>query len=147
MSVARVLHSCWRRRSQSLIGCVLALMALASSVRAGEMMMPCDSSELAAAARSLAVGEACVVRLHANPSTGYGWELLPIEPAIVERVGVVEFESAASAGSRLVGVGGEQVFRLLARHAGVVTLRWVYRRIWETDVPPADTYQLHLTVR
>ncbi|MEX8519655.1 MAG: protease inhibitor I42 family protein [Leptothrix sp. (in: b-proteobacteria)] len=98
------------------------------------------------AAQPMAVGEDCVIRLPSNPSTGYRWELLPVDPPIVQLQGAVEFEPhTASAG--LVGMGGEEVFRLRAQSPGEVTLRWVYRRAWEASEPPADTRSLRVIVR
>jgi predicted secreted protein len=46
----------------------------------------------------------------------------------------------------MVGVGGEQELRFMARAEGFATLRLVYVRPWEKDVPPADVAVFAITV-
>lgn len=95
----------------------------------------------------LAIGQECVVRLPANPSTGYEWVLGPVDPPVVQLVGAGEYVAAAAVPQR-VGQGGQMVFRLRAVAAGDVTLRWDYRRTWEPpQTPPVEVHTLGLQVR
>jgi len=97
----------------------------------------------------LTIDQECVVRLPANPSTGYQWVLQPVDPPVVQLVGAAEYVAVAvpSVPPR-VGQGGEVVFRLRAVATGDVTLRWDYRRSWEPlETPPVEVHTLTLQVR
>lgn len=92
-------------------------------------------------------GQECTLQLRSNPTTGYGWVLLPAEPERVRLLGS-EFVRDASAadGPPRVGVGGVERFRLEARQAGEATLHWVYRRPWQSD-EVAQRFDLRISVR
>ncbi|MEX8501338.1 protease inhibitor I42 family protein [Leptothrix ochracea] len=94
----------------------------------------------------LNVGATWAVALPANPTTGYRWELLPIDPPLVHQVGDAVFEPTSSEPHR-VGAGGMERFFLQADAPGHVTLQWVYRRSWEHHTEPAETWQVVLRVR
>jgi inhibitor of cysteine peptidase len=90
----------------------------------------------------LNVGEAFTVTLEGNPTTGYNWELVATEGAVVEQVGEPEFDSD----SNLVGAGGSITLNFKATNPGRQTLELVYRRSWEEDVAPLDTFAVNLVV-
>jgi inhibitor of cysteine peptidase len=98
------------------------------------------------ARHQLVVGETWVVRLPSNPSTGYHWTLLPIDPPIVQQLGPAQFQPPAPQVPRRVGAGGEELFHLQANLPGEVTLHWVYRRPWETQGEPADRRSMWVRV-
>lgn len=98
------------------------------------------------AAYVAAPGERFDIRLEANPSTGYQWEIgTPLDDKIVRLVGS-DFQrgptaspsaSAADGAAPLVGQGGIETWRFEAVAHGRTTIELIYRRPWEKDVAPA----------
>ena len=85
-------------------------------------------------------GQALVISLEGNPSTGYGWEVGEESPGILLRMGEWEFEPE----SDLDGAPGIMTLRFLAVAPGQNDLRLVYRRPWEDGVAPAKSYSLQV---
>jgi inhibitor of cysteine peptidase len=94
----------------------------------------------------LKIGETLMVSLDSNITTGYSWEIAESDESILKLKGEPEYVEPKS-DPQLVGAGGTQVFRFEALKAGQATLTLVYRRPWEKDVAPADTYSLTVTVK
>ena len=90
----------------------------------------------------LDVGGELTIALQANPSTGYGWTVTSIDPAVVTQTG----EPELSAESNLIGAGATVTFRFTAAGAGVSELRLDYQRPWE-GVEPLGTYFVTINVR
>jgi inhibitor of cysteine peptidase len=88
-------------------------------------------------------GQTLTVKLEANPSTGYTWEMVEPEGAILRQVGEPEF----SADSELIGAPGTLTLRFEAVEAGQMDLRLVYHRPWETGVEPLETFTVEVTVQ
>lgn len=86
------------------------------------------------------------VRLAANPTTGYAWQVLDDAGAVLEPVGDMAFEQERSAIGR-PGAGGTDVWRFRAAHGGLDTLRMEYRRHAEQGTPPAQTFVCRVRVR
>lgn len=84
-----------------------------------------------------------VVRLPANPSTGYSWTYT-VSGDDVLRLDTVSGESPAPNG--MVGVPGEQVWSFRAQGSGRAVLTYVYARSWEKNAPPAKTFTLKVEV-
>jgi inhibitor of cysteine peptidase len=80
-----------------------------------------------------------VVRLEANPSTGYLWEVAGMDNTILREVGQVEFEPE-SAG---LGAPATLVRRFEAVGPGQSNLALVYRRPWE-KAEPARTFSVQV---
>lgn len=91
----------------------------------------------------LEAGQKLQISLAGNPTTGFNWELLEYDQAVLEKVGDMEYK----ADSRLIGSGGVMTFRFKALASGSTTIQLIYHRGWETDVPPANTYELGITVK
>jgi predicted secreted protein len=49
--------------------------------------------------------------------------------------------------SQAIGAAGTQVFRFGASSAGMATLKIIYHRSWEYNVPPAKTFSVRVNVR
>ena len=94
---------------------------------------------------SLAVGQTLEVRLDSNPTTGYSWQVLDLAGGVLAQEGDAEYKSSSS--QPMPGQGGMEIFRFKAILPGEVTLKLVYRRPWETDVEPADTFELAVMVK
>jgi C1A family cysteine protease/predicted secreted protein len=90
----------------------------------------------------LGEGQLLVVRLQANPSTGYGWQVSePGVQPILRQADSAEFQPE----SELLGAPGTQILRFEGVREGDSTLMLEYRRPWEAGVEPAGTF--HLQVR
>lgn len=92
----------------------------------------------------LARGQELVLSLEENPTTGFRWEVVQNAAAVMELLG--EGQYAATPTGR-VGSGGTTTWRFKAAQTGSDTLRLVYRRSWEKDQPPAETFSCTVHVR
>jgi inhibitor of cysteine peptidase len=90
-------------------------------------------------------GTTLVIRLPANPTTGYSWSLVTSGNS-VQSQGEPTFVQSASAGER-IGVGGTETWSFTAQESGEQELRFEYRRAWERDVPPAKSLSYSIRVR
>ena len=88
-------------------------------------------------------GQAVLVKLEANPGTGYSWEAVDLDGSLLRPVGEPEFSSQ----SDLLGATGVQVSRFEAAAQGTTTLKLVYHRSWEKDVPPEKTFVVQVTIK
>ncbi len=89
----------------------------------------------------LGEGQVLVVRLEANPSTGYGWQVVESEPeGIVSQAGEIEYEPD----SDLLCAPGTQILRFQAQREGHSALRLEYRRPWQAEVEPGRTFRLQV---
>ena len=89
------------------------------------------------------VGDMLEVMLEGNPTTGYDWEMASGDAAVLEQLGA----STYKADSDLMGSGGQVTLRFEAVAAGQTTLQLVYHRPWETDEPPAQTFEVSVIVK
>ncbi len=90
----------------------------------------------------LKLGETLMVTLEGNPSTGYSWEVVPAEQAVVAPQGEPEFKAE----SDLLGASGKisLTFKVVAEGQQMLTL--AYRRPFEKDVAPEKTVTFALVV-
>jgi inhibitor of cysteine peptidase len=91
----------------------------------------------------LSVGDELVITLDGNPTTGYQWEMEPINNNVVELQNLPEYKS----GNSLVGSGGQYKFTLKAVKTGSSTVALKYYRSFEADVPPIQTYSIDIMVK
>lgn len=83
-------------------------------------------------------GDTLVVRLAANPTTGYDWAIVS-KPKALELVKSTFLVPHSNA----VGQGGTDVFRFSVR-SGQGRLELAYRRSWEKGIAPAHTFRLEI---
>ena len=94
----------------------------------------------------LEVGQVLVVELVSNLTTGYSWQVLEVDAAVLAQQGEPEYvEDSQSEG--LVGAGGIETFRFEALQAGQTSLSLGYLRPWEENVDPIETFSITVTVR
>ncbi|MFB8008733.1 protease inhibitor I42 family protein [Nocardia sp. NPDC056000] len=93
----------------------------------------------------LTVGQGLTVKLAANPTTGYLWQLAELDQNIVKQDGGMEYEQDPSPNG-MVGVGGTAIFRFTAQAPGATRLVLEYRRPWEQGIDPAERFTLNLKV-
>jgi inhibitor of cysteine peptidase len=92
----------------------------------------------------LRVGDGVKVSLAENPTTGYKWEFLAKpEPICV----VVSDAYVADTSGGRVGSGGVHNWDFRAVAKGTATVSLGYRRPWEKDVAPAQTFTLTIVVK
>jgi inhibitor of cysteine peptidase len=89
----------------------------------------------------LRIGDGVKLSLAENPTTGYRWELVAKpEPNCV----VVNDTYVANADA--IGSGGTRSWEIRAVSQGTGTVSLAYRRPWEKDAAPAQTFKLMLVV-
>jgi inhibitor of cysteine peptidase len=89
------------------------------------------------------VGDTLVVELEGNPTTGYTWEAVELDQAVLEQVGEPEY----NAESDLLGAPGVIILRFKAVGPGQTLLKLVYHRPWEQDIPPEETFEVMIAVK
>jgi inhibitor of cysteine peptidase len=87
----------------------------------------------------MTTGDAVVVRLPENPTTGYRWQF-------DAAVGLTVSGESFSPGSAAPGAAGERALRLVAAAPGTYLFTAALRRPWETGIPPQDTFSLSIEV-
>lgn len=92
------------------------------------------------------LGQPVTITLKGNPTTGYLWAVAGLSSNTVEQVGEVEYQRSP-AGKGMVGVGGVFVATFKAVKPGKTMVRMEYRRPWEKDTPPAETFAVTLDVK
>ena len=148
-----------RKTKWTSIAVLLILLVLAAGCGArggasiGSNTVEADTSGVALGVEDvgstieLAKGQILIITLESNPSTGYRWEVVESDDAVLQQVGEVEFEVSDPRDPPPPGAGGTEVFRFEARGAGEVTLKLVYHRSWEEDVEPLETFSVQVIGR
>lgn len=90
------------------------------------------------------VGKDFDVTLKSNPTTGYQWQVVQIDEAMLKQVGTPQYTPNANSG--MVGAGGEETFTFRPLKPGKTTLKLAYSRPWEKDKQPGKTYDLTVNV-
>jgi len=78
-------------------------------------------------------GDALVVRLPENPTTGFRWALASPDGNVLALMRD-EFQAPAQAG---VGAGGLRVFRFATKRPGSARIEFKLARAWEAAAPKA----------
>jgi len=93
---------------------------------------------------SIAKGKILLLKLDAQPGTGYGWQVTKNDASRLIPLGHSEFESTDPG---IPGAVQSQVFRFKAQDPGRFVIELHYRRQWEKNVPPSKTYRLEVHVQ
>ena len=119
------------------------------------LFMGCDSGSIKlddstnGSEVTVRLGQTLTVNLKSNPTTGYQWELAECDDAVVRLVSghfTPPSEVTERSGALRVGAGGIQTFLFKGSGAGRTTLKLVYRRPWEKDVEPIQTFSVTVRV-
>lgn len=86
-------------------------------------------------------GDAIVLRLPDNPTTGYRWQLLPVDGDIL----VLDDEGYLPSGAG-VGSGGTATWRLRAVREGTTVVAATRWRPWEGEASVIDRYSISVQV-
>jgi len=103
-------------------------------------MMACSTVVTEFEVNEAIVGDSICVVLEENPSTGYGWEYTEGPEGLLDFVETKSFEREG-VDPKMVGAPITRVWKFSAVKEGEVTLTYVYRRSWETDVEPVETME------
>jgi C1A family cysteine protease len=130
----------WKKRLRSMLGIalLLGLLPLLAAAPAGPNPSQAQGQppELVVSAQEeglqiqLAADQGLAVRLRANPSTGYLWQIVDVDERVLQPVGPTTFEPDSS----LLGAPGTATLRFRPVAAGKTNLALVYRRPWEEEV-------------
>ena len=89
-------------------------------------------------------GDVVILTLVSNPTTGYSWQVMEIDDAILVQDSDPDYkQSPGSEG--LVGAGGTETFRFKAVGTGETMLKLGYMRPWES-VAPIETFVVQIVV-
>ena len=81
---------------------------------------------------SLAPGDEIQVTLEGNATTGFSWELVEYDSAVIAPLGEPTYDVDDG---ELAGAGGSWTWTLRAVAAGESPVRFVYHRTWEDEAP------------
>lgn len=87
-------------------------------------------------------GAALSLELYGNPTTGYSWELADTDGRILQQAAPPRYR----ADSQLTGSGGMFTYQFKGISRGRSALKFVYRRPWEKNVPPINTFEVSVIV-
>jgi inhibitor of cysteine peptidase len=92
---------------------------------------------------TVAPGDRLELRLEENPTTGFRWYIENDENSVL----VLEDDAFTHLPDGVSGAGGTRdlVFKVAKQGQGM--LRASYRRSWETQKPPAGTFELTVTAK
>jgi len=90
-------------------------------------------------------GARIFVRLRGNPTTGYNWQLAKQPDAALTLLGDADYAPDRQT-PVAIGAGGTFTFSFRAARPGAGAVQLVYRRPWEKDKPPAQTFTLTVQV-
>ncbi len=83
-------------------------------------------------------GQKISIRIMANPTTGYGWQLSkPLDETVVTLVTNAYVQKPNK--RQMVGVGGHEIWTFQAVGQGQAEIFLKYVRPWEKAKPPIDT--------
>jgi predicted secreted protein len=87
-------------------------------------------------------GDSLIIVLESNPSTGYAWEVKPVDNPVLQLSG----EAVFKADSEKLGSPGKATLTFNAVNSGTQALTLIYHRSNEKDVQPSKTFTINVTV-
>ena len=89
-------------------------------------------------------GDRLEIALEGNPTTGYIWEKVEGDNAILPPQGDYKYTPAEPL---LVGSGGKFTFTFLGAAAGKTRLRIIYHRAFEKNTAPVKSFEIMVIVK
>lgn len=122
-------------RSGTALALALVLAACSPAADRSTLTAPAETTGVGdPAAYVVAPGESFEIRLAANPTTGFAWELgAPLDGDVVRSVATTYAPKEGGA----VGAGGISRWTFEGVGPGRTSIVLVYRRPWEPEVAPA----------
>jgi inhibitor of cysteine peptidase len=90
----------------------------------------------------VARGSELDLRLRGNPSTGYAWQIVALDEAILQPEGEQEFEAETDA----PGAGGILTLHFKAVQRGQTRLELEHRPTFDPSAPPSGTFAVIVVV-
>ena len=118
---------------------LLALLAVTVAGCSASRSLGLEDDGTRVALRS---GDEIEITLAGNATTGFSWELVEFDPAVITALGESVYEEVDT---DLVGGGGEWTWTLAAQGSGECEVRFVYDRTWE-DEPPEEAFSFFASV-
>ena len=122
-------------RAFALVASLVVMLAGCSASRS--LGLDDDGTRVA-----LRPGDEIEVTLEGNATTGFSWELVEFDPAVITALAEPVYEETDT---DLVGAGGKWTWTLAAQEPGECAVRFIYHRTWE-DEPPEATFAFIATV-
>ena len=91
---------------------------------------------------TVARGATFAIKLTAQSGTGYTWEVTKVDGAALTQTGKKVTEGTP----QTPGAAQREVFHFTAAAQGTARIELALRRPWETDMPPAKTFHVSVTV-
>lgn len=91
----------------------------------------------------LKAGQRLLVRLGANPTTGYEWSAAKLDEKVLAPDGETEFDVPET---ELAGSPTIQTLFFKAKSAGKIKLELQYTRPWEKDKEPLSIYRVNIVI-
>ncbi|NTW48476.1 MAG: protease inhibitor I42 family protein [Chlorobiales bacterium] len=124
------------------IGFLCACGGEPPSIKTAKQITEADANQ----SIELRVGDKLEVVLSGNPTTGFQWEISDADTTILRANGESEFKPSTN-NDAIVGSGGKVIMRFDAVKAGKMKLGFIYHRVFEKDVPPAQTFEVTVVVK
>jgi inhibitor of cysteine peptidase len=115
---------------------IAAVLATDYSLAQGEIAL---SHSDAGREISLTEDQVLEIALDANPSTGFQWEVVALDTAILVES---DLDAPAYGAAEVPGAAVQQRLRFRPVAAGRTVLNLAYRRPWQGDVAPAATFSV-----
>ena len=125
-----------------IVGCCVLLTM--GAVTAGDAKTVTVTAKENGKKVELKKGDTLLVRLDANPSTGFTWKITKNDKDILKPTGPGELEKPEMPRP---GQKSAMVFRFSADKAGATELELQYARPFEKDKAPAQTFRVSLDVK
>ena len=90
-------------------------------------------------------GDALLISLPTNRTTGYGWNYLFSTAGILRQEGKMVYQQAKSS-EGMVGAGGTEIWKFMAVKKGKTSLCFSYLRPWERNIAPVKTNTWNIIV-
>jgi len=91
---------------------------------------------------TVAPGQQLRLLLAENPTTGYQWEVVGLDSAVLALENDTQERQHNAPGG-----GSQRALTFRARQAGRTELHLQLRRVWETDTPPLQTFDATVQVQ
>ena len=91
-------------------------------------------------------GDTLCVRLSGTMSTGYTWEIMLPDTAVIRQMGERETLLPTNLEKGYTGYPEQTVWHFTAVGAGKTTLSAIYHRRWEKDKPPLRTFKAEIFI-
>jgi len=112
-----------------------------TALQAGDILIDGDDRDRQI---DMTVGQVLIVSLPSNPTTGFQWEVVEIDGAVLQLGEAADYEASQP---ELAGSGGVETFYFEAKSDGQITLKLIYHRSWEEGVDPVDEFSVSVVVQ